>query len=72
MKKIIVFAACVILTTSAFAADKNSNLIVARADIKTVAPATAFSSAPRAKKASASKWSANEYSVERDGCCYTR
>lgn len=60
------------LTTAACAADKNSKMTLAKAIVKAVVSATASNPAPRAKKASASKSPANEYSVERDGCCYTR
>ena len=72
MKKIIVLAACVLLATSAYAADEKSKMTVAKAEVKTAVSATAGKPAPKVKKVSASKSTVYDYSLERDGCCYTR
>ena len=72
MKKIILLAACVLLTTAAYAADEKSKVIVAKAEVKAAVSATASKPAPRAKKVSASESTVYDYSLERDGCCYTR
>ena len=74
MKKIIVLVACVLLTTAAYAADEKSKVTVAKAEVKTAAvsvSATTSKPAPRAKKVSASESTVYDYSLERDGCCYS-
>ena len=69
MQKIIVLAACVFLSSSAYAADQKSKIVVAKADHKAVVSATASKPAPRAKISESTVY---DYSLERDGCCYTR
>jgi hypothetical protein len=71
MKKIIVLAACVLLTSSAYAADEKSKMTVAKAEVKAVVSATS-KAAPRAMKASATESTVYDYNLERDGCCFTR
>jgi hypothetical protein len=72
MKKIIVIAACALLTTAAYAADGKSKVTVAKAEVKvTVVPAAVSKPAPRAKKVSASESAVYDYSLERDACCYS-
>jgi hypothetical protein len=76
MKKIIVLAACALLTSSAYAADQKTKMTVAKVEDKAVVSATASKptpvSAARAIKVSASESTVYDYSLERDGCCFTR
>ena len=71
MKRIIVLAACVLLTSSAYAADEKSKMTVAKAEVKAVVSATS-KAAPRAMKVNASESKVHDYSLERNGCCFTR
>ena len=48
MKTIIVVAACVLLTTAAYAADEKSKITLAKVEVKTVVSAAAGKPAPRA------------------------
>lgn len=82
MKTIIALAAlaCVMLTTSANAADGKSKMTVAKLEDKAAVSAIASKTASkpasvspaRAKKVAASESPVYDYRLEIDGCCYQR
>jgi hypothetical protein len=72
IKALAACLACIILTSSAYAADEKSKIAVAKAEVKAAASETASKPAPRAAKVRASGSTEHDYSLERDGCCFTR
>jgi hypothetical protein len=79
MKKIIVLAAfqllglaCVVFVSSADAADEKSKTPMAKVESKAIVSTTVSKPVSRAMKVSASESRVHDYSLERDGCCFTR
>jgi hypothetical protein len=79
MKKIIILAAlqllvlaCVMLTSSAYAADEKSKMTMAKVEHKIIVATAVSKPASRAMKVSASESTVYDYSLERNGCCFTR
>jgi hypothetical protein len=79
MKKIIVLAAlqllalaCVMVASSADAAAEKSKMTMAKVEDKAIASTTVSKPVSRAMKVGAGESTVHDYSLERDGCCFTR